>query len=527
PSGSVSALSCGLFAAAPRKLCENPFDIIKKEIDAEVEEDAETQVVVVGASGHLEDSDYEDLGVDDYCVVGRDLDEASDGECEYDPSMYKISIKDMSLGSQERASDPLSPLSQSTVVAAEPLPAESGEKGISQEKPTGALPEKPTGTLTKPRPAEKSKPAVLSFARPPESLSMRTHVSVTTEMPLDSLDKLKDDGSFFCLTSLCPGSDRSAPISRIADSLTYWEIVGAKPQDDTSATSKTTAATSASTSLANGTATNAQIQQSLQSLFYLQREAPSLYPYIYLIMRDFTVIFKTISMPPTTDDAAGATVEKYRRVAVISQSYLGLRRILRNESVEFSMPLAPKLRSWNELQTPDDKQQAMGIDKYHLQSTGVDKTWRSAILIMDEANVEGLFRHLRSVSLDSALLFSTGAFVNGTMRKASIRFSSAVSYEDHKGSAGGSSSVQQQQQQQQKQARNLYKLDVKGVILPSAWHSILLALTELPEIAESGFVVAAKERPETIHLNMLVSKQGSSVAGKRNTAFAQGQFNYS
>ncbi|KAJ2884090.1 hypothetical protein FB639_002031 [Coemansia asiatica] len=524
-------MGTSLFAAAPRKLCENPFDIIKKEIGAE-NTDIENEVVVVGASGDLEDSDLEDpSALQDHYIFGRDLDEASDGECEYDPSMYRISIKPIDPNSQqEHVLEPS--LSQLTVVAAESLSIDLDPKqsvvdrtecGIKSN--LNELKKKPNTAsgLSKLKSAEKShQSAVLSFARPPESLSMRTHVSVTTEVPLNSLDRLSDDQFFFCLTSLCPGTDRSAPISRIADSLTYWEIIGAKPQDDSlPSTKSSTAATVSGSSMATG----AQIQQSLVSLYYLQKEAPLLYPYIYLSMRDFTIIFKMMVCSTAADDSGK---EKYRRVAVISQSYLGLRRILRNENVDFSMPLAPKLRSWNELQTPGDKvQKAMSIDKYHLQSTGVDKTWRSAILIMDEDNVEGLFRHLRTAALDSAHLFSTHAFVNGTMRKSTIRFSSALSYEDRNKNSNTDSSIAEQQQMEQKKARHLHKLDVKGVILPNAWHSILMALTELPEIAEKGFIVAAKERSETIHLNMLVSKQGSSVAGKRNVLFDQGLFNFS
>ncbi|KAJ2232524.1 hypothetical protein H4R99_006660 [Coemansia sp. RSA 1722] len=425
---------------------------------------------------------------------------------------------------RDLGADPLSS-SQSTMVT-----VESAEPIDTTATNNPVVVVETSNVLVKPKTEEKPNKPELVFSRPPESLSMRTHVSVTMEIPLKSLEPLSDDVDFFAHTSLCPNNHfpPRSPLSNIADALIYWEAIGAKPQDAAAAaataasakppTTTTTAAASSSVTPTYGTASGAQIKQSLQSLYHLQKQAPLQYPFIYLVMRDFSVIFKMIPQPSIDSDNEPAA-SGHRRVAVLSQSYLGLRRILRTENVDFSMPLAPKLRSWNELQNDDNKQK-MHVDKYHLQSTGVDKTWRSAVLIMDEENANGLFKHLQTVSLDNAQLFSTSAFVNGTMRKSTVRFSSAVSYEDHRDPSD-------QGQQQVKRAKNLYKLDIKGVVLPNAWHSVLMALAELPETKEKGFVVAAKERPETIHLNMLVSKQGSSVTGKRNISYDQGQFTYS
>ncbi|KAJ2786686.1 hypothetical protein GGI15_001314 [Coemansia interrupta] len=340
-----------MFAALPRTLLSNPFDIIRKEIDKDVVDDA----IVVGVSVNI--SDDEEDGMESTqveSVFGRDIEEVSDGECEYDPSI--------------------------------------------------------------------------------------------------------------------PPSDK--PV---------------KPA---------------------GNATVTQIQESLSSLFSLQRLAPSLYPFIYVCLRDFTVIFKMVPLADTGE---------FKRVAVISQSYLGLRRALRNAEVEFSLPLAPKLRSWNEIQHLGDNKADQLEDRHHLQSTTVDKTWRSALLVMGAESVDRVLSYLMSLdTLDTAQVFSSKPFVNGTMRKAEIRFSNALSYEDGTDSGGKG----------QRQAKTLYKADFGGIVLPNAWHTVLVEMAGLDRMSAAGFVVASKERFETGHLNMLVSKQGSAVTGKRNVEYADGHYTY-
>ncbi|KAJ2896340.1 hypothetical protein GGI21_005056, partial [Coemansia aciculifera] len=186
------------------------------------------------------------------------------------------------------------------------------------------------------------------------------------------------------------------------------------------------------------------------------------------------------------------------RVAVVSQSYLGLRKLLRAEGIEFSLPLAPKMRTWSEIPGTHDTSGAVdSSDRWLLQTTSFDKSWRSALLIMDGPNVDGLFRHLRSLTLDTARLYAPSPFLNATMRRATLRFSSAVAYE---GSA----------------SKSLFKLDAVGIVFPSAWSSVLMALAEILGSTGEEFCVAAKELTDTAHLNMFVSKQGGSVAGKKS-----------
>ncbi|KAJ1660846.1 hypothetical protein GGF38_003875, partial [Coemansia sp. RSA 25] len=99
------AASSSPFAAAPRVLRHNPFDIIKHEIslsqegsgavicldDDNLEEGAEQrQVVVVGASGNLSDSEPEESTAAEH---GAQRDEWSDFEGDFgenDPSLYKV-----------------------------------------------------------------------------------------------------------------------------------------------------------------------------------------------------------------------------------------------------------------------------------------------------------------------------------------------------------------------------------------------------------------------------------------------------
>ncbi|KAJ2374313.1 hypothetical protein IW150_003170 [Coemansia sp. RSA 2607] len=136
---------------------------------------------------------------------------------------------------------------------------------------------------------------------------------------------------------------------------------------------------------------------------------------------------------------------------------------------------------------------------------------------MGAESVDRVLSYLISIdTLDTAQIFSTKPFVNGTMRKAEIRFSNALSYEDGTDSGG----------KPQRQEKSLYKADFRGIILPNAWHAVLVAMSEFDKMSATGFVVASKERFETVHLNMLVSKQGSAVAGKRNVEYVNRRYTY-
>ncbi|KAJ2160732.1 hypothetical protein GGF46_002033 [Coemansia sp. RSA 552] len=440
------------FAAAPRVLKDNPFDIISdKAINVPpgaVEE--EQQVVVVGSGYDSEEEDEGFHGVDsDY---ERELNEN-------DPSLYKITW---------------SP-------TAEPLssPSMKIDQG-SQSPPVQKEPPVDTA-VTKPKAATTS--AALSFQKPPESLSLRTQVSITSGTRLKELEALQEDGSLLSLTTLC--QNNPGPLQRIANALVYWEIAGPK------------AAKLPGLVDVQGVP-EPQVKQAFMSLFQLQSASPQNYPFIYLRLRDFTVVFKT--MP--------SKKEGYRRVAVISQSHLGLRKILRNMGVDFSLPLAPQVHSWSEIPGVMGEGQD---SKYHLQAATFDKTWRSAVLVIGADNVQGLFTHLhQSTSLESALLCCSNAFLNGTMRRAHLRFADIVTYGDTKD-----------------RAYRMYRLDISGMVFPSSWNILLRSLAEVVA-GEGEFTVSSKELSETAHFNMIVSKQGSAVAGKKTLTYsaASGRFTY-
>ncbi|KAJ1720357.1 hypothetical protein LPJ61_006174, partial [Coemansia biformis] len=339
----------------------------------------------------------------------------------------------------------------------------------------------------------------LSFSKPPESLSLRTQVSITSKSPLRGLNALEDDGSLLSLTSLCNHGRRN-PLCPIADALVFWELAGKKAttailnQPNPSAQSKSNGGSAGLSDVPTGVP-EAQVKQAFASLFRLQAEAPLRYPFVYLSVRDHIIVFKAIPVSASKKKAGGDVDGSFKRVAVVSESYLGLRKVLHNANVEFSLPLAPQINSWSEI--PGISVADKGADKCHLQSTAVDRTWRSAILLIGANNVEGLVNHLQSISMEGAVLYATGPFLNATMRRSSVRLADAVAYNDTDGA---------------RQTVHLYKVDITGVLFPSAWNAILRAL---PEIAEGEFSASFKEVKETAHLNMLVSKQGSAVTGKK------------
>ncbi|KAJ2104292.1 hypothetical protein GGI09_000178 [Coemansia sp. S100] len=541
------------FAAAPRVLRHNPFDIIKHEIslsqgendsviclDDDEEEDGSghRQLVVVGASGDISDSEPEDSAAADH---GAQQDGWSDYEGELDendPSLYKV-LPYISSSQSLRAPDMQMsdakvkrPVSQGKAVGV-PLKSPSMMQ-VDEEDGWGNAPEPDnlsvlssspcldrlrldsagsaahSGTLQpitdlgvaateEPRPSTLDN-AQLAFSRPPESLSLRTHVSVTADRPLKELECLREDDSLLSLTSLS-GRDQG-PLTRIADALVHYEIIGCQASPLTSSAKPTQPATDV------GVAPSIQVQQALASLYHLQLESPAKYPFIYLQARDYCVVFKIV-----------ASSSGVRRVAVVSQSYLGLRKLLRGEGVEFSLPLAPKVRTWSEIPGTHDTSGAVdSSDRWLLQTTSFDKSWRSALLIMDGPNVDGLFRHLRSLALDTARLYAPNPFLNATMRRATLRFSSAVAYEDK---------PTERMDTGNRTTRSLFKLDVIGVVFPSAWNALLMALAELLGPSGEEFCVAAKELSDTAHLNMFVSKQGGSVAGKKRVVCSNGIFTYS
>ncbi|KAJ2480912.1 hypothetical protein EV174_003604 [Coemansia sp. RSA 2320] len=401
------------------------------------------QMVIVGASGDLSDSEPEDSAPINCNALEEDWSDNDDDLDGNDPSMYKLSSS--------------KPLSQSLGSPAAHMLDDTMDKS---------------------------------------ALVLGTAVAG----PLKGPSMMQVDG------------DEGEGGSWSTDALVYHEIIGtqASPLSPSLPGKLNMQATTAS-----GGAPSAQIQQALVSVCHLQIAAPSRYPFIYLSMRDYCVVFKVVA----TSNGSGRSGEAgaFRRVAVVSQSYLGLRNLLRAEGVEYSLPLAPKMRSWSEIPGTNNTSDAQeSSDKWLLQTSSFDKTWRSALLIMDGANVDGLLRHLQSLVLDTARLYAPSPFLNATMRQASLRFSSAVAYEGNTDRATGAPHA----------TKTLFKLDIAGVVLPSAWNSILVALAELLGSNSDEFCVAAKELSETAHLNMFVSKQGGSVAGKKSVVCSNGTFTF-
>ncbi|KAJ2745244.1 hypothetical protein GGI20_002312 [Coemansia sp. BCRC 34301] len=542
------ATSSSPFAAAPRVLRHNPFDIIKHEISLSQESSGsviclddlddgsgQRQVVVVGASGDMSDSEPEELTTADHDAQ-RDGWSDFEGELdENDPSLYKAlpyisSSQPGDVPASQRGNGAAGRPASLSATAASAIPMKSPSmmqvdeendwgndsssarppvymsspclNGLSLDSvaPTISTDESPPVGV-----AATASNTLLEFIKPPESLSLRTHVSVTANQSLSELERLRDDDSFLSLTSLS-GRDQG-PLTRLADALVHYEIVGSQASAAASNTAAKVRQPIVET--VGGGASSAQVQQALASVYHLQLESPAKYPFVCLQARDYCVVFKIVT-------SSHSSVPK--RVAVVSQSYLGLRKLLRMEGVEFSLPLAPKVRTWSEIPgTHDSADAADTNDRWLLQTTSFDKSWRSALLIMDGPNVDGLFRHLRSLKLDTARLYAPSPFLNATMRRATLRFSSAIAYED-----GVSANVAAGM----RTTKNLFKLDALGVVFPSAWSSMLTALAELLGSSGEEFCVAAKELTDTAHLNMFVSKQGSLVAGKKSVVYTNGLFTY-
>ncbi|KAJ2082038.1 hypothetical protein H4R24_001897 [Coemansia sp. RSA 988] len=347
------------FAAAPHVLVENPFDIIADELELQQAANAvgygdeEDDVIIVGGNYSDSDADLDNTkdcgGYMDNDLLESDYERELD---ENDPSLYKLvtSGPSMSLAGAVPNSSPGMmqidddeggvPGSTSTSLTADSS-VEVREMANRQS----------SNTIGKARTNKSAPTNALSFIRPPESLSLRTQVSITSETPLHKLEALHDEGSFLSLTSLCHpvynNTDSSSynrdPLTYIADSLVHWEAVGKKfvnvPQQPNT---KSTPANNP------GTTAEVQMKQAFSSLFRLQKEAPRKYPFIYLNTRDYVALFKMIpassrkKKQQLDDDGSRPIESEYKRVAVVSQSYLGLRRILHNAGVEFSLPLAPQ-----------------------------------------------------------------------------------------------------------------------------------------------------------------------------------------
>ncbi|KAJ2709480.1 hypothetical protein H4R19_004229, partial [Coemansia spiralis] len=283
------------FAAAPlRVLTENPFDIISEiglqsdsgwsDAGGEEEGEAGGQVVVVGSG-----ADYSgDEGDDDAAYGGMavhmdDVQSWSDYECELnenDPSLYKIAARD------QPRSAPAAPGHAAPTSSPRMMQIDDGD---DSEPRIGAS----STPAAVPAPATSPE---LSFAKPPESLSLRTHMSITSKAPLHGLDGLFDDSSLLALSSL-GGQSRSDPICHIADALVYWEIIGRKASMELlrpSATSQPASRIPGTADVVPGGTPELQVKQAFASLFRLQAEAPQRYPFVYLGVRDHIIVFKAI-----------------------------------------------------------------------------------------------------------------------------------------------------------------------------------------------------------------------------------------
>ncbi|KAJ2846042.1 hypothetical protein IWW36_004534 [Coemansia brasiliensis] len=441
------------FAASLRALKDDPFDIINHDIlnhqNIYLSSQGSDTLVATSANEDYEDSNEQVVVVtaDFSDSEGENDDIDSNYECdlnENDPSLYKLTPAVATIDNDMMQIDDT-----------------SSDNKISGNTKKSTQP--PESTANKP----------LVFSKPPESLSFCTHISITCDLPLDSLEPLRESSSLLSMTSLC--TSNSSSINSIADSLVYWE-------------------------LHSGTnVTEEAMKQSFASVFDLQLKAPEKYPFIYLKLRDFTVAFKILQARRCKGGAC-------RRVAVINCSHRGMRKLLNEQNVEFSLPLAPQIHTWSEIPGAHEK----STDIHRLHSSSIDKTPKSALLVMGNDNVDGLLGYIMSTSFKSASLYSTSPFVNATMRQCTLRFTQVTTYvNDLTG---------------QQLARQLHKLDISGVVLPNAWSLLVRALADIL----GPYTLSFKESQEMAHLNMLVSKQASAVAGKRSISYEPKQgFMYS
>ncbi|KAI8319476.1 hypothetical protein GQ54DRAFT_313514, partial [Martensiomyces pterosporus] len=193
---SRSGLQVSPFAAVSQEAKQNPVDIISSLVagptganslggadqPATYQESGE-QLVIVGASGHISDSDDEIQGMIN--AFGDDgTDRWSEHQHEYDlgendPSLYKITpttdtssnsnrSNENALGMLEIADD--DECTEPTTNASNNTSAEASTAGDSIDISGGS-----------------------SFSKPVESLSLRSHASITSAVPLKQLERLNDD----------------------------------------------------------------------------------------------------------------------------------------------------------------------------------------------------------------------------------------------------------------------------------------------------------------------------------------------
>ncbi|KAJ1663918.1 hypothetical protein IW140_003819 [Coemansia sp. RSA 1813] len=555
---TISVVGSGSpFAATPRDPKSNPFDIIEHAMSAsqqasrqQDQEEEEQQHVVVVGDAQFSDSDSDEVlpdyaweAGDEYRFPGSDDDEL--GMNENDPSLYRLPSlaradpKSIHTDGQQKVTKSATSdgmFGEDTAMQVDcdnaKVNRNAGADSITLRNAT----DKRLGAVQGIAQKEKKRVEQLVFFKPPESLSLRTQLSITSERPLLGLDQLKDEGTLLSHTSLCKrslGADLISPLDRLADSLLYWEATCAE-------------LTSIDTVVGRVATTKTPMQlmhQALTSLFTLQQEAPSMYPFVYLCAREFTVVFQMVArkemsrhsssrrnkpadMQPT--EPQEKSKQRYVRVAVVSQSYMGLRRTLHTKRIKFTLPVAPKVKhDWGELvdYSDLDVQKEGDQDQHFLHTSSFDKTWRSALLIMDDADVAALFDHLKSGAtvLHNVRLYSPAPFLNATMRCAALRFSDVITYNE---TSNNKERLEEGLGDRRPQATTIYKLDVSGIVFPSAWSAILKSVADILCDRNSdgvddaqGFCVSAKELSDTAHLNLLVSKQGSSVAGKKTVTY--------
>ncbi|KAJ2512367.1 hypothetical protein GGI11_004759 [Coemansia sp. RSA 2049] len=617
---SVVGASGSPFAATPRDLKSNPFDIIEPEerLDKQQQWDSKTHFAQAGDSGVGSDSDsdsdsdkelpdYAWEAGNEYCAAGSDDDEL--GLNENDPSLYRLSLSTPTpkstpsaphagLAAAVNGAASHSPLlrlgnrfgrsatsSGATEDISMQIDSTTADAKVNRTYSASSIPP-PKQAVNDRQPQQsgilqessnKKQADTLAFSKPPESLSLRTHITITAEQPLEGLECLRDEAAFLAQTSLCSQQPLNtaglpqSPLGRLADSLLYWE---ATSPELTSVASSSDASTTKSKQQQQQPSSSAAIglmmmHQALASIFTLQRNAPASYPFVYMCAREFTVVFQMVArkvMSRHSDNSrrSSSTAEpdtlaldphserkkkqEYTHVAVVSQSHMGLRQALHGKGIGFTLPLAPKNsrnnQNWSELIDRDslDAAQKNGenSDQFYLRTAAFDKTWRSAILVMGDADVSALFEYLRSgaTTLHDLRVYSPAPFLNATMRCANLRFSDAVTYDDTADSNSSSSNIiiykgekEENRDKCRPQATRIYKLDIAGILFPSTWAAVLKSAAHIlssktmtsdtgeTDKAETTFCVSAKELADTAHLNLLVSRQGSSVAGKKTVKY--------
>jgi len=206
--------------------------------------------------------------------------------------------------------------------------------------------------------------------------------------------------------------------------------------------------------------------------------------YFYLIFRAFTILF-------LSEDAIGKGKEIF---AFLSRSTKGLRAIFKEKGISFDTPLFVEKEGSVIVHRQEllELSKTVGLDKTQLvneKKDRIDNSASSLLVIKGRSQTDSLFKFLASIDPrlgeDVPTILSPIPFLNGTLKKLALKSQEVTRTTVNNG------------------FERVYRIDIKGLMLPHQLHEILSLL----QLKQTNFDIALEVDQDSLNFNYATSSK--------------------